>query len=676
MRRRSKNQIGQRKAAAIQPVASGDRWPLLGVCVFLIAITWIVFGQTLRFEFINFDDGDYVYKNPEVARGLTLAGIVWAFTHLHAANWHPVTWISHMLDCQLYGLSPGGHHFSNVVIHAATVILLFLVLRKMTGALWRSAFVASVFAIHPLRVESVAWVAERKDMLSGLFFMLTIAAYIRYTRRSSPWSYGFLLLSLALGLMSKPTLVTVPVVLLLLDYWPLHRLTAPHDAKKAPLQRQLILEKLPLLVLVAASCALTLLAQKVAIQPLTYLPSTTRIGNTTISYVAYIRQMFWPFDLTPYYPLRAADVAAPKVLLSFLLLVSISVIVFVHRRRRYLVTGWLWYLVMLAPVIGILQVGNQAHADRYTYLPEIGLYLALVWTAGDLCVNWRHRRFVLGAFVAAILTALTFAARTQTSYWKESESLWSYTLTRTSNNAMAELNLGEAVYTKGRVDEAIAHLTKAVEIEPGNATIHGSLGMALLTKGRRDEALTHLRKSLELNPDQAPIHSALGVAFLELGEPEESVAHLRKALEIDPNDGDAHYNLGNTLLQMRQASEAVIEYERAMRINPKDTQALNNLAWVLATWPDALIRDGTKAVELAERAESLTQRRSPVISGTLAAAYAEVGRFADAVKTGQRALQLAATEGNISRADSIRAQVEVYQSGAAFRDHRRTSTFR
>jgi len=674
MRRRSKNQIGQRKAAVIQPVASRDRWPLLGVCVFLIAITWIVFGQTLHFEFINFDDGDYVYKNPEVARGLTLAGIVWAFTHLHAANWHPVTWISHMLDCQLYGLSPGGHHLSNVVIHAATVILLFLVVRQMTGALWRSAFVAAVFAIHPLRVESVAWVAERKDMLSGLFFMLTIAAYIRYTRQSSPWSYGFLLLSLALGLMSKPMLVTVPVVLLLLDYWPLHRLTVPDDAKKAPLRRQLILEKLPLLVLVAASCALTLLAQKVAIQALTHLPSMTRIGNTITSYVVYVRQMLWPFDLTPYYPLRAEDVAASKVLLSFLLLVGISVIVFIHRRRRYLVTGWLWYLVMLAPVIGILQVGNQAHADRYTYLPQIGLYLALAWGAGDLCVNWRHRRLIFGAFVVAILTALTFAARTQTSYWKESESLWSYTLTRTSNNAMAELNLGEALYKKGRVDEAIAHLTKAVEIQPGNATIHGSLGVALLTKGRRDEAFAHLRESLQLNPDQAPIHSSLGVALLELGQPEESAAHLRKALEIDPNDGDAHYNLGNTLLQMGQASEAVIEYERAVRINPKDTQALNNLAWVLATWPGALIRDGTKAVELAERAESLTQRRSPVISGTLAAAYAEVGRFADAVKTGQRALQLAATEGNISRADSIRAQIEVYQSGAAFRDDRYAST--
>ena len=673
MRRRSNNRIGQGKAAAIQPPAARERWLILGVCAFLIALTWIVFGQTVHFEFINFDDGDYVYKNPDVARGLTPEGLAWAFTHLHAGNWHPVTWISHMLDCQLYGLSPGGHHLSNVLSHAVTAILLFCVLRQMTGALWASAFVAAVFAIHPLRVESVAWIAERKDMLSGLFFMLIIGAYLRYTRRSSIWSYGLLLLSLALGLMSKPMLVTVPVVLLLLDYWPLNRLK-PDDARKAPPQRQLILEKLPLLVLVIASCVLTLLAQKVAIQPLTHLPIMTRIGNSVSSCAVYLRQMLWPFDLTPYYPLRPEDIVLSKVLCSFLLLVAISVIVFIYRRHRYLVTGWLWYIVMLVPVIGILQVGNQAHADRYTYLPQIGLSVALAWGARDLCANWRQGRLVLGVLAAAIVTLLTLAARTQAGYWKDSESLWSYTLSRTSNNAMAELNLGEAVHKKGRVDEAIAHLTKAVEIQPGNFTNHASLGISLLTKGRHDEALLHLRASLALNPDQAPIHSSLGVALLELGQLEESVAHLRKAVEIDPKDGDAHYNLGNTLLQMGQAGDAVIEYERAVRINPQDTQALNNLAWVLATWPDALIRDGAKAVEFAERADSLTQRRSPVISATLAAAYAEAGRFSDAIKTGQHALQLAATEGNISRADSIRVQIEVYQSGAAFRDHRYAST--
>lgn len=469
--------------------------------------------------------------------------------------------------------------------------------------------------------------------------------------------------------MSKPMLVTVPIVLLLLDYWPLNRLL-PDDARKAPSQRPLLLEKLPLVVLVIASSVLTLLAQKVAIQPLTYLPITTRIGNSVISCAFYLWQMVWPSNLTPYYPLRPDAIVLSNVLCSFFLLAAISVLVFVYRRRRYLITGWFWYLVMLAPVIGLLQVGNQAHADRYTYLPQIGLSLALAWGARDLCANWQQGRLVLGVLAAAIVTLLALAARTQAGYWKDSESLWSYTLSRISNNAMAELNFGEAVIKKGRVDEAIAHLTKAVEIQPGNFTNHASLGIALLKKGRRDEALAHLRASLALNPNQAPIYSSLGVALLEAGQPEESVAHLRKALEIDPKDGDAHYNLGNTLMQIGQARDALSEYEQAVRINPKDTQALNNLAWILATWPDALIRDGTRAVELAERAEALTHPRSPVISATLAAAYAEAGRFGDAVKTGQQALQLSVSEGNISRADSIRAQIELYQSGAAFRDRR------
>jgi tetratricopeptide (TPR) repeat protein len=383
--------------------------------------------------------------------------------------------------------------------------------------------------------------------------------------------------------------------------------------------------------------------------------------------------MLWPFDLAPYYPLRSEEIVAPRVLCSLLLLLAFSLFVFVCRRRRYLVTGWLWYLVMLAPVIGILQVGNQAHADRYTYLPQIGLYLLFAWGVADLCANWRHRRFVLGALGAIILATLALVARTQASYWRDSESLWSYTLARTTNNAMAELNFGEAVHKKGRVDEALVHLSRAVEIQPGNFTIHGSLGIALLTKGRREEALAHLRTSVELNPEQAPIHSSIGVVLLELGQPDESLAHLRKALEIDPNDGDAHYNLGNTLLQLGRAQEAVVEYERAVAINPADTQALNNIAWVLATCPDALVRDGAKAVQAAERADALTQHRNLVITGTLAAAYAEAGRFAEAVKTGQYALQLAADEGNSSRVESIRAQIELYQSGAAVRDHRSAS---
>ena len=373
-----------------------DRWPFR-VCVFLAAITWLVFGQTIRFPFINFDDSDYVLKNPHVSRGLTGEGILWAFTQTHAANWHPLTWLSHMVDCQSYGLDAGGHHLSNVLLHTATAILLFLVLRQMTGALWRSAFVAAVFAIHPQRVESVAWVAERKDVLSGLFFVLTIGAYVRYVRAPSPFRYGHVFLLFALGLMCKPMLVTMPFILLLLDYWPLNRFAPPRvgDGNIFKIAWQLILEKLPLFALSLASCLITVFAQKDALQAVTKISLPSRAGNAVVAYRDYLLQMFWPSNLAVFYPWDAARISGTSILLSGILVLGISALVFVARRRRYLVTGWLWYLIMLGPVIGILQVGNQARADRYTYLPQIGLYVLLTWTAADLCMQWRQRRLFL-----------------------------------------------------------------------------------------------------------------------------------------------------------------------------------------------------------------------------------------------------------------------------------------
>ena len=657
MSRRSKKATAPRAAAAThrggfsalesgnRPAGLNDRWMALGICIFLAAITWLVFGQTLHHEFVNYDDGEYVLKNSQVTRGLTFEGIVWAFTHVHSSNWHPLSWISHMLDCQFYGLNPGGHHLTNVLLHAATAILLFLVLRQMTGSSWRSAFVAAVFAIHPLRVESVAWVAERKDVLSGLFFMLTIGAYVRYARAPwSPFRYGLVVLLFAAGLMCKPMLVTLPFVLLLLDYWPLNRFAAleGQGREHPPLRPRLILEKLPLLGLSLASCAVTLFAQRGSMAPVARISLPLRLGNAIISYTDYLRQMFWPSDLAALYPWEAARLGVSNIVPSIVLLAGVSVALFVLRRRRYLVTGWLWYLVMLGPVIGILQVGNQARADRYTYLPQIGLYLLLTWGAADLCAGWRHRRVVLTSLSSIIVVVLIFSARAQASYWQDSETLWSHALACTTDNIIAE----------------------------------GNLGQACSTKGKKREAMIYFQNSLRIAPNQAPIHSSLGVFFLEMGRVNESLAHLQTALEIEPKFADAHYNLGNTYLQMGQAKEALLHYKRAFEIDPNDTQALNNMAWILATWPDALTRDGAKAVESAERADSLTRAESPVASATLAAAYAEAGRFAEAVKTGQRALRLATAEGNTERADSIRAQIEVYQAGAAFRDHRYASTSR
>jgi tetratricopeptide (TPR) repeat protein len=637
---RSKTKQGETKAGSgVRRTGGNDRWIVLAVCLGLAALVWIVFGQTLRHDFVNLDDGAYVYKNPQVSRGLTTEGIIWAFTHSHAANWHPLTWISHMIDCQLYGLNPWGHHLTNVLLHAANAILLFLVVRQLTASLWPSAFVAAVFAIHPLRVESVAWVSERKDLLSGFFFLLTIWAYVRYVRGPRSRARYLLVLALfAVGLMCKPMLVTLPVVLLLLDYWPLRRLGPESDlaGKKFRVPREVILEKLPLLGLAVASCVATIFAQQTAIQPLANVPFPPRLGNAAMACATYIRQMFWPSDLVAFYPLAFFDITASRVLLSLALLIAISLAVFLLRRRRYLLTGWFFYLVMLAPVIGILQVGSQAHADRYTYLPEIGLALLVTWTAADLSARWRYRDLLLSVSSLAIVVALTFAARTQAFYWKDSETLWIRALSRTVDNLMAELNLGEALYKLGRTPEALSHFDRALQIDPS----------------------------------QAWVYSSMGAALLDIGRPNESLASLQKAIELEPKFSDAHYNLGNTFLAMGQAREAIAQYQQALDINPDDTETMNNMAWILATSPDPMIRDGTKAVALAERAVLLTDNKEERTLATLAAAYAEIGRFPEAVKSAQRALQLVINEGNNARADSIRSQIALYQSGAAFRDRR------
>jgi tetratricopeptide (TPR) repeat protein len=560
------------------------------------------------------------------------------------------------------------------------VILLFLVLRRMmglrpeksigattpqaglrpdkgagaaapqAGALWRSAFVAAVFAIHPLRVESVAWVAERKDVLSGLFFMLTLWAYVRYAqgatsdawpafaklppspgfgatgRRGRPGTrkpaavpatnpspvtrhpslfYGLVLLFFALGLMCKPMLVTLPLVLLLLDYWPLGRVArlhsvparqadgecqvsgpdshvTPHASRLTPQIGHLLLEKLPLLGLAVASCAVTIFAQTKSILPFENMSLSLRAGNASISCVAYLGQMFWPSGLAVLYPFTARGVGVSAVVLSLVLLAGISTGVFILRRRRpYFLTGWLWYLIMLAPVIGIVQVGAQARADRYTYLPQIGLYLLLTWAAADLCAGWRHRRVVLGGGSTIILMALIFCARAQTAYWRNSESLWTHTLACTSDNFIGHNNLGTALLKTGHVDEAMVHYQKALEIKPDFAEAHNNLGNFLFQKGSVDEAMVHYQMALEINPDYAEAHYNLGNALLKMGNVDEAIAHFQKALQINPDYAEAHNNLGYALIQKGRVDEAIAHFQKALQINPDYADAHNNLGNIL-----------------------------------------------------------------------------------------------
>src|SRR5437763_1048607 len=440
---------------------SSIRRQALGVCFFLVVITWLVFGQTVRYDFVNYDDNEYVYANPAITSGLTPQGITYAFSGRHGRNWHPLTTLSHMLDCQLWGVRADGHHFTNVVFHTIAVVLLFLVLKQMTGATWRSAFVAALFAIHPLRVESVVWISERKDVLSAVFFMLILGAYVRYARLPTVGRYLTMSILFALGLMSKSMLVTLPFLLFLLDYWPLGRFAGGLSSKR------LILEKIPLLILSAAAGVATLLVQRSSLAIVEQLPLVSRIGNGLVSCVIYMKQMIWPARLAVFYPHPGDQLPVWEIGLATVLLgiVSAGGIALRHK-RPYLVTGWFWYLIMLLPVIGLVQVGSQAHADRYTYLPQIGLYVLLAWGITDALASRpapeRIRRAglqrrILAATASVAIIALAWSAHIQASYWRNGESLWGHALAVTSGNFMAHDGLGQCLSNLGHLDEAIDH---------------------------------------------------------------------------------------------------------------------------------------------------------------------------------------------------------------------------
>ena len=713
---------------------SALRLRVAGLCLALAAITIAVFGQTVRQQFVNFDDREYVVRNPAVTQGLSLKGFVWAFTDFHCANWHPLTWLSHMLDCELYGLHPGGHHLTNVLLHTGTVIALFLVLRRMTGALWRSAFVAAVFAIHPLRAESVAWVSERKDVLSAFFFMLTLWAYARHVERSAtsnqwPVASGgqaedgkretesrsqnaettdtqhasrftfqvsrYYLLSLgffALGLMSKPMLVTLPVVLLLLDFWPIQR---------AMPAARVVLEKLPFLALSAISCLVTLLAQGEAMKSVESFPLLARVDAALLSCKVYLVQMIYPAGLAAFYPFPPHASTREAAMAGILLLVISAIAWGEWRTRPWLLMGWLWYLVMLLPVLGLVQVGGQAHADRYTYLPQIGLYLAVTWLAADLAAKWQLSRGALGCLMAIVLAILMVCAWKQTAYWKNSETLWKHALACTTGNNLAYVNLGHELFEKGRLDEAISHYQKGLESQPNSRPFHNNLANALREKGRLDEAIVHYEKAVQIEPGSAeaqfnlgkalslkgkqadaiaryeialqvepgflPARMSLGNALLQQGHADLAAVHFQKALEIRPNDAGLHLNLGLCFFQMGNMEEAKLHYEKALQIAPADPGIQNNLAWLLAACPVASLRDSNRAVELAQRANALTGGERPLILRTLAAALAEAGSFPEAVETAQRATSLAQAQSIPDLARQIQFELNLYRAGKPFR---------
>src|SRR5581483_5018112 len=639
----------------------------------LTALTLAVFCQTLFHDFVNFDDDVYVYNAPIVQAGITINGLAAAFARPHAGNWHPLTTISHMVDYQLYGLNAGGHHATNVLLHALAVMLLFHVLQRMTGAVWKSAIVAALFAVHPLHVESVAWVSERKDVLSAVFLFLMLDAYVRYTRLPTITRYVMVTALFVAGLMSKPMLVTAPVVLLLVDYWPLRRFeqiaaatrkmkTGRSSNQKRQVQR-VFLEKVPWLILAAGDAIITFALQKRSAGSLPPLPFLWRAENAVISYTTYIWKTVWPAHLAVFYPHPNDTLTTWQVALYAIFLVAVSCAVVVWRQKRpYLFTGWFWYLVMLVPVFGIVQVGEQGYADRYTYLPSIGLFLIAVWGIGDMAAIghrrlWRH---VVTAGVTFILTALACAAFAQASYWRNSETLCQHALAVTTDNDVAHNNLGYLSVDRGELDKAMWHFESASRIRSkkldphynlGTAFVEMNIGDALARKGQPDEAMAHFEKAIKLQPDYAGAYYNRGNVLYAKGRIDKAIPDFQKALQFQPSHADAHTGLGNALLRKGDLKNALEHYKEAIALAPNDPHSRNNLAWVLATSSDPSIRNGAKAVELARQAIALSAGKDPLFFRTLAAAYAETGRFSDAAAVLRQAVAIARMQGKTRLAD-------------------------
>jgi tetratricopeptide (TPR) repeat protein len=526
----------------------------------LCLLTLAVYQPVLRNGFVNFDDGLYVTGNKHVQAGLTWDSFVWAWQANVASNWHPLTMLSHMLDAQLFGLDPQGHHLTSLLLHTAAVWALFEVLRRMTGAPWRSAAVAALFSIHPLHVESVAWIAERKDVLSGLFFVLTLGAWLRFTRRRTAAAYLLALLAFTLGLLAKSMLVTLPCVLLLLDVWPLGRLAVGW--------RPLLREKIPFFLLAAAVSGITLYTQERSLAKLHAVSIGRRIGNALLSYAAYLGKTFWPADLAAFYPLRVAIPLWQAAAAAALLAAVTALVLLRLRRSPWLAVGWLWFVGMLVPVIGILQVGRQGMADRYTYLPSIGLFLALVWEISEQATRRRWLRSALPAALAAALAVLGVAAQAQAKTWKDSITLFRHALAVTDGNYLAHLNVGVALSRQGKVEEAMAEYRRALAIQPNMVEAQAALGTALHKLGRSAEALPHLQRAVQLRPDSAQVRHTLAITLEDLGRHRSAIAELEKAVELSPRYADAHYGLGTLLQKQGRTDEALRHYEIALEANP------------------------------------------------------------------------------------------------------------
>ena len=639
------------------------RWLVRGVCAALAVAVLMIYTRTGNHTLINYLDDVYVYENPAVKGGLTKQGYAGAFTQAQDANWIPLTFLTHTLDFQVFGYQAGWHHLASVLLYLVTIVVLFLVLHEMTGKLWPSAFAAALFAVHPLRVEAVAWVAQRKDVLSGLFFVLTLWAHTYYVRKPSLLRYPLASFAFALSLMSKPMLVTTPFVLLLLDYWPLRRYaTKGEDPLCIP--RGLWKEKIPLFVMSAAACLATLWLHRGLMDGAEAVPLLQRIGNAAVSYVVYLKQFIWPFGLAPYYPLNLGGLFVAKALLSALLLAVISTLVFRWRKQYpWLWTGWFWYLGMLVPVLGLVQIGGHAHADRYTYLPHIGLVVALTWAVAAGSVAWRKRTAILGTAAGVVLAGLIFFAHRQAGYWRNSDTIWTHTLACTPNDNLLVHNLlANFLVEHGNRDRAMAEARMVLAVRPTDPLANNCLGYAILQEGRPNEAIFHFELALEARPGLVSAERNLGTALIRVNRMDDAISHLKRALELAPDQAGTHASLGTALLAKGQAIEAVEQFETALRINPDTMGAADRLAWVRATSTEKSLRNGLRAIDLAERVNDLTHGTNVTALRTLAAAQAEATKYPEAIRTASKALDLAQTRANNDFIRLLQRDIGLYQS--------------
>lgn len=572
-----------------------DRLPLsLIVAIGLFGATLLVFWHVQDHQFLIWDDREYIVENPHLRSGLNLESIRWALTTTYASYWHPLAWVSHLVDYQLYGLNPKGHHFNSLLFHAASAVLLFFVLRRMTNSLWRSALCAAFFALHPLRIESVAWATERKDVLGTLFWMISLFVYLHYVERPNIKRYLLALLALTLGLAAKPTLVTLPFVLLLLDYWPLGRFSSRRSGILAGLFKpkpivarfndstllHLILEKIPFLLLAAASGIVTILAadQIGAVPKADVFPLGDCMANALVSYVKYMGKLIWPAGLSFFYPHPLGSLPWWQVFGAFQLLLCISLLVIWQRRLHpYLFVGWFWYLITIFPVIGVIQVGAQGMADRFTYIPHIGLSIMAVWGLSNLLSGWRFRKLSFAALGCLSLVALSLCTRFQLQYWKDSVTLFERALTVTSKNYMVHHFLGIALAEQGRYDESRTHFSKALQINPSYFPARYNLGFYEASRGRYKEAIKHYREALRMRPHDATIHNNLGNIYARQGRWEAAVRSYTEALRIQPDYAAARNNLASVLMHQGKVEEAIYNYSEALRIDPDFDMARQHL---------------------------------------------------------------------------------------------------